>query len=458
MNYRNLLLLGLSSIALQGCIAAAAIPIVASGGAFVRDGVSDDARKGAREQVAMATPPVSVPAPTPTPSPSPALAAAQPTMPVAAAPLAATPNPVANRVPTPAPSPTTAPTSGLADRSAQPVVVATLDGSRLPAASRATAEPASTPATAEIVPPQMAEEPASSAPEPAASRLADIGLPPEPAAQQPEPETRLATTQPAEQPPAAAANALEAAEAAEASMATAGPSEVEEPATVAAAQPRPTAPSQESGALVSTPPAARPAIEPPVAASSSPAVSSEATAAGYGPLRNYALRTLGGGLPLPSAMLADPTSLQPIRRDCEGNSPTVVIDLDPAGGVVPIAGPLALNNQLARILADLRLRDVQIAWITDRGPIDARAVRDRLVASGLDPQSQDSLYVERYPGETKQARRAALAQTQCVIALAGDERSDFDDLYNFIIDEGDARNLELLLGNGWFLIENPVGG
>ncbi len=440
MNYRNLLLLGLSSIALQGCIAAAAIPIVASGGAFVRDGVSDDARASAREQAAVATPPVSVPAPTPTPSPPPALAAAQPAMPVA-------------------PSPTPAPRSGLANRSTEPVVVATLDDNRLTAASPATPEPATNAAPTEIAPPQMAEEPASSVPERAATtRLADVGLPPEPAAQQLQPETRLATTPPAAQAPVAASDAQEAAESAEASMAAARPVEPEEPAALAAAQPRPAVPAQESGALVSTPPAARPAIEPPVASSSSPAVSSEAAAAGYGLLRNYTLRTLGGGLPLPSAMLADPTSLQPIRRDCQGNSPTVVIDLDPAGGVVPIAGPLALNNELARILADLRLRDVQIAWVTDRGPIDARAVRDRLVASGLDPQSQDSLYVERYPGETKQARRAALAQTQCVIALAGDERSDFDDLYNFIIDEGDARNLELLLGNGWFLIENPVGG
>lgn len=456
MNYRNLLLLGLSSIALQGCIAAAAIPIVASGGAFVRDGVSDDARAGTREQAAVATP-VAVPAPTPTPSPSPALAAAQPAMPVAAAPQPVTPTPMATPAPTPTPSPSPAPTSGLAPRSAQPVVVATLDDYRLTGASRATPEPATTSAPAAIAPPQMAEEPAPSVPEPAATRLADVGLPPEPAAQQPEPETRLAATPPAARPPVAASDALEAAEAAEASMAAARPIEPEERAAIAAVQPRPTVPAQEPGALVSAPPAARPAIEPPVAASS-PAVSSEEAAAGYGLLRNYALRTLGGGLPLPSAMLADPTSLQPIRRDCEGNSPTVVIDLDPAGGVVPIAGPLALNNELARILADLRLRDVQIAWVTDRGPIDARAVRDRLVASGLDPQSQDSLYVERYPGETKQARRAALAQTQCVIALAGDERSDFDDLYNFIIDEGDARNLELLLGNGWFLIENPVGG
>lgn len=178
---------------------------------------------------------------------------------------------------------------------------------------------------------------------------------------------------------------------------------------------------------------------------------------GYAALRSYVLRTLGGGLPMPSAVLADPTTLQPVRRPCTGNSPTVVIDLDPAGGLVPLSGPLGINNTLARVLTELRARDVNIAWVTDRSPLDARAVRDRLVASGLDPDSQDSLYVERYPGETKQSRREAIGQTSCIIAVAGDERADFDDLYNFLIDYSDARALEPMMGTGWFIIDNPVG-
>lgn len=349
MTTRNLLLLGLSSIALQGCIAAAAIPIVAGGGALVRDTVSDDARLDQREGVAV----------------------------------------VPLRVPTPPPPPTPAPTAAVA-------------------ATTAVAEP-------------PAREPDTDSAVSDAWALA---------------RETAASLAPARPAPAQAERAALAA------SATTAPERSEEP---------------ETGALAASASSAASAAEPPA-----PAVTSSAQAGadlrGYGSLRNYALRTLSEGVPLPSAMLADPTSLQPVRRDCEGNAPTVVIDLDPQGELVPIVGPLQVNTELARILADLRLRDVQIAWITDRGPIDARAIRDRLVASGLDPDAEDSLYVERYPGETKQARRAALAQTQCVIALAGDERSDFDDLYNFIREPGDARNLELLLGHGWFLIDNPVGG
>ena len=424
MTPRNLLLLGLSSIALQGCIAAAAIPIVAGGGALVRDTVSDDARSGRREQAAVIPPPAATP--TPAPTPTPALAATRPTEPVSTAAPA----------PAPAPSATTE-QAQLALGAAEPVIVSTLDDSRAAPAPAATPSPTMTPAPAVAA--------ATPAAEPPASR------------QTPPQDNAALAAAPAGEPAAGSAvsDAWAAARETAASLAPARPAQVQPEALEPAAPARSEEPETE--ALAASASAAPSVAEPPA-----PAVTASAQASGglggYDSLRGYALRTLGGGLPLPSAMLADPTSLQPVRRDCQENTPTVVIDLDPQGGVVPIVGPLPVNTDLARILADLRLRDVQIAWITDRGPIDARAVRDRLVASGLDPNSQDSLYVERYPGETKQARRAALAQTQCVIALAGDERADFDDLYNYIREPGDARNLELLLGNGWFLIENPVGG
>ena len=197
----------------------------------------------------------------------------------------------------------------------------------------------------------------------------------------------------------------------------------------------------------SVPPAPAPPSAPtPVAAADNP----------YTALRDYALETLADGAPFASAQLADPTSLQPDRRSCDGVAATVVLDLDPAEGVLPLAGPVAVNAPLARVLTELRARGVTIAWITNRTATDAGAIRDRLVASGLDPEGLDSVFVERYPGETKQARRDALAQSHCVIALAGDERSDFDDLYNFIIDEADARPLDPMLGAGWFLIPHPV--
>ena len=301
---RNLLLLGLSSLVLQGCIAAAAIPIVAGGGALVRNGVSDDARSGGAA-IRTASAPVASPAADPTPTPTPALATAEP----AAAP-----------------------------------------------------EPASGPTLAKADP---AQAPTGAA-DPAARRIAGSS-------------------------------------------------------------------------------AAQAALNMPLGE-------------GYDALHSYALRTLGEGMPMTSAMLADPTSLQPVRSECGDNPPTVVIDIDPEDGLVPLVGPLDVNAELSSVLDDLRARDVTIAWMTDRGPVDARAVRDRLVAAGLDRRGTDSLYVERYPGETKQERRAALAETRCVIALAGDTRADFDVLFDYLINPADARPLDALLNNGWFLIGNPIGG
>lgn len=361
---RNLLVLGLSSIALPGCIAAAALPIVAGGGALVRNGVSDDARPDGEVDIRNAA--AADASSAPTPAPTPALAAAEP------APQPAAARPVE---PTPAPTPAATITS-------EPVIDSTL-------ADRTGAQGA-------------AISPAATAPGPAAP-------PPEPAP---------------------------------------------EPAQVRAGQDL----ASSAPPVAARPAAASPATDRLSGRSAAQAALNMPLGEGYGALHGYAMRTLGEGLPMTSAMLADPTSLQPVRRECDGNAPTVVIDLDPEGGLVPLVGPLAVNNELARVLSDLRARDVSIAWITDRGPVDARAVRDRLVAAGLDPEASDALYVERYPGETKQARRAALSQTQCVIAVAGDTRADFDDLYNYLIDPDDARPLELLLGNGWFLIDNPVGG
>lgn len=399
MTYRNLLLLGLSSIALQGCIAAAALPIVAGSGALVRNGVSDDARSGQRESVTVVDPSPPDRGPAGAPAPAPALAAAGPAATATA------------RAEPPAPG-----QGQLAAASTGPVIAATQADE--PHAPEVAPPPPSAPAPTTLTPgeaglaaaPLPAEQAAATpAAAPPVASIAQVGLPPEPGA-----------TSPAE---------LAAAESA--------------------------VPGHETSQQAFAP--AAPGSEAPTGPSPEDVFGQPVNGTGYGALASYALRTLGGGLPLPSAMLADPTSLQPIRRDCQDNAPTLVIDLDPAGSVVPIAGPVAVNTELARILADLRARNVQIAWITDRGPIDARAVRDRLVASGLDPASQDALYVERYPGETKQSRRTALAQTRCVIALAGDERSDFDDLYKFLRNINDARGLEMMLGNGWFLIPNPIG-
>ncbi len=503
------LLLAGTAVSLSGCIAVAAIPIAAGAGGIVRSGVegsgnSDEAAEPATDgRVELQPVPTPTPAPAPAPEPAPALAAAPPPEPMAPAPepepepepepaprpaFATLEPPAPEPAPAPEPEPEPAPAVTTFDPPAEqparrprsePVIVMTLaDVPPTPTPTPApTPDPVPEPEPVTLAAAEPPVEPPAPAPEPEPANLAAVELPavppsdpaPEPAAApaptppaaetlqtafadfsapEPEPEpTPAPQPEPAPEPVELAVAELPAVPPGQPPAPTPAPVPAPAPSTA----PTP-APQQAELAPVEPP------VEPPVApAEMAPAIEPGQQLVGYAALRSYALRTLGGGLPLPSAVLADPTTLQPVRRDCSGNSPTIVIDLDPAGGLVPLSGPLGINNALAGILRELRARDVNIAWITDRTPLDARAVRDRLVASGLDPQSRDSIYVERYPGETKQARRESIGQTSCIIAVAGDERADFDDLYNYLIDYSDARALEPMLGSGWFIIDNPVG-
>jgi len=176
-----------------------------------------------------------------------------------------------------------------------------------------------------------------------------------------------------------------------------------------------------------------------------------------GDLRTHALTAIAAGMDGQfSALLEDPTSLQPTRALCDAEVPAILIDLDPADGLMALDGTSVPNPSLVPLLDGLRAEGVAIAWITDREPQDAGAIRERLLETRLDPTARDPLFVQRYPGELKQARRQALLETHCPIAIAGDERRDFDDLYLYLIDPSSAEGLEPMIGDGWFIISNPL--
>lgn len=177
----------------------------------------------------------------------------------------------------------------------------------------------------------------------------------------------------------------------------------------------------------------------------------------FGDMRTHVSAALALGIDGQfSALLADPTELQPTRAQCDAEVPAILIDLDPAGGLVALEGATTPDPSLVPLLDSFRAQGVAIAWITDREPTDAGAIRERLLQSRLDPTGRDPLFVQRYPGELKQERRQALLETHCLLAIAGDERRDFDDLYLYLIDQSSAGGLEPMIGDGWFLIPNPL--
>ncbi|WP_427963780.1 hypothetical protein [Altererythrobacter sp.] len=152
-----------------------------------------------------------------------------------------------------------------------------------------------------------------------------------------------------------------------------------------------------------------------------------------------------------SASLRNPGALDGERNECGNLEPAVLIDLDPKSGLVPEAGDLRADKRAANLLASLRNQGVTVGWISGRTAADAGTIRKALASSGLDPEGQDRLVLMRYPQDRKQTRRREFAEQYCIIAIAGDAQSDFDELYDYLKNPAAAAPLEALYGNGWFL-------
>jgi hypothetical protein len=157
-----------------------------------------------------------------------------------------------------------------------------------------------------------------------------------------------------------------------------------------------------------------------------------------------------------SAILAQPLDLRPETKECSIHPVAVLVDLDPAGGTLDPAAATHADAQLAAKLAALRADDVAIGWISSNSADRAGDVRRALVSSGLDPDGRDELVLMRYPDERKQTRREDFASEFCLVAIAGDNRGDFDELFDYIKNPFLAAPLDALLGNGWFLIPQPL--
>ena len=160
--------------------------------------------------------------------------------------------------------------------------------------------------------------------------------------------------------------------------------------------------------------------------------------------------------PRQSALLQAPGTLSPVRTICSIRPPAVLIDLDPADGTFDPEMAPAPNPALAQMIASLRLQEVDIFWISSLAAVRAGGVRKALVESGLDPAGRDGLLLMRKIDDRKQIRRRELGDTHCVVAIAGDNRTDFDELYLYLKDASAAQPLEELIGAGWFLTPLPL--
>lgn len=177
------------------------------------------------------------------------------------------------------------------------------------------------------------------------------------------------------------------------------------------------------------------------------------------PFVDYALSRAADKAQTDSAILRPDAVavLQPRRLACPQRPPAVVVDLDSgAMPFVPASAGLP-SPGLAEDLARLREAGIIVLWISQASANEVRAVADALQLSGLDPTGRDPLLLVRNAGERKQTLRQEANLDVCVIAIVGDRRSDFDELFDYLRDPATAEGLDTMLGSGWFIAPAPFG-
>ena len=157
-----------------------------------------------------------------------------------------------------------------------------------------------------------------------------------------------------------------------------------------------------------------------------------------------------------SAMLDNPADLKPDRAECAFAQTAVLVDLDPGAQDAPLDEDVAASQSLVRVLATLRAQEVAVLWLSRHTAVRAGAVRRMLLRTGLDPRGTDELYLVRYEDESKATRRADAAKDYCVVAIVGDQKGDFDELFTFLKDESAAFALDPLIGEAWFIAPPPL--
>ncbi len=158
-----------------------------------------------------------------------------------------------------------------------------------------------------------------------------------------------------------------------------------------------------------------------------------------------------------SAILVDKVSLaSPKTLPCFDKPMLAIIDLDLAPGT-PSEMEIERQTGLSSLIETMRESGIRIAWLAEAGEDQLAPMLD-LLRSGDDAVLRDAdlLFFGHSQGFRKQERRWQLARDHCVVAIAGDQKSDFDELYDFLREPNYAIRLDAFMGRGWFELPHPV--
>ena len=191
-----------------------------------------------------------------------------------------------------------------------------------------------------------------------------------------------------------------------------------------------------------------------------PAPSGPRVAPEAAPWRMFAAFTLeqanalAAGGEVQSALLAPDSAagLQARKQPCADREPAVIVDLDQGEDAFAPDAAARAPSEVTAALARLREAGVVVLWISRLPADEVGRVAEALKASGLDPTGRDPILLVRNEEERKQVLREQANETTCVIAIAGDRRADFDELFDYLRDPDQATMYDALLNSGWFLV------
>ncbi|WP_417608159.1 hypothetical protein [Parasphingorhabdus sp.] len=182
----------------------------------------------------------------------------------------------------------------------------------------------------------------------------------------------------------------------------------------------------------------------------------------YANFATYALKQaakLAEGQGISSVVLVPRVDIyKPETIACEGKPLAVVIDLDDTtGGGWIKAETLYRQNGLVEVLHSLRASDISVIWVSEQSIGASQTISAILNEAGFSQSdAEDFLFLDRGGDDRKQVRRWDAARNYCIVAMAGDDRTDFDELYAYLRDPDGAITLESMFNNGWFLVPPPL--
>lgn len=143
---------------------------------------------------------------------------------------------------------------------------------------------------------------------------------------------------------------------------------------------------------------------------------------------------------------------------CAGKPLAVMIDLDAETEEDWLsADTLYRQNGLSDALKRLNASEISVIWLSDQPASVSDRVTSILSEAGFSTlEADDFLFLDRGADDRKQVRRWDAARNYCIVAMAGDERADFDELYDYLRHPDGAITLEHMFGQGWFLTPPPL--